>query len=138
MEPPQTIRDAQRVGWPEIGLSRGVLKMASDAFLAYVQALEQVKAADKAFEDMLRPIQCAASDLRSNWSHVLVSGVSHEFGAATTDQHDRKVIVGSLWPSAEKIAEVVVNRHQAYDGARNAWNQLPKEHRAAAQVPPTK
>src|SRR5277367_3824066 len=111
---------------PRSDSATGVLNMAADAFLVYVQALEQVKAADKAFEDVLRRIQCAASDLRCNWSHVLVSGVSHAFGAATTDHHDSKVIVGSQWPSAEKIAEVVVNRHQAYDGARNAWNQLPK------------
>jgi L-lactate utilization protein LutC len=112
--------------------------MAGDAFLAYVEALEHVKAADKAFEDVLRPIQCAASDLRSNWSHVSVSGMSQEIGAAITDNRDCKVIIGSQWPSAEMIAEVILKRHQAYDEARNSWNQLPKEHRAAAQVPPTK
>ena len=107
--------------------------MAVDPVRQYMNAKSKFDNADSALTNLISFIGHVARTMDEDHWHFTVSNVKTRFPRETRGGYK---LNANEWPTAEKIAEIFAEFHNARIEARNAWHRLSEDDRRNIAPPP--
>lgn len=107
---------------------------AGDAIETYIAANNELKEAAKKVRAYLQVIRDVAKDIEFGPERFCFDGT--EIGAPSgISASGRNRVEAADWPTAELLQVALVNWHEAYRRAREAWNEVPPSAQESLKSP---
>ena len=99
-----------------------------------IDELQQIRTKIQQMQKIINEVSCSLL----NPYEFTVSNVNAEFPPESAPVQDTPSLNANEWPSAQQIAEAVVNLHHRYLQAQNAYNALSEKEKEIVGFPPDK
>lgn len=107
-----------------------------DPVADYQDALVELKRRLDEFDDLRSQLREVAARLIDQWHRIYIAGVPVRFPPHVLSAKTVHVINGIEWPTAEKIAGVLIAAHAAHRKALSAWDDIDPDQRGSLPEPP--
>ncbi|MBA3530578.1 MAG: hypothetical protein H0T73_01465 [Ardenticatenales bacterium] len=108
--------------------------MTEDPISNYQRAIAALQAASARAEQYGALVTQTATSLRE-WKKVVMTNVEGEFPADLVAGRNTKSINGVDWPTAQQLADTLLNYHNAKKAVDTAWQAISEEQRQILQPP---
>jgi len=109
-----------------------------DPIREYQESLRKADAARRSLSVMARTLSETGGWLQRQWQFVAVTGTAVSFPPGIFSGKQANVVNGKDWPSAESMAQAIMELHQALDDCKAKYQNIMPNDRTGLASPPEK